>query len=590
VFNALWFNAQELNGSGQLQRVILLESAVAAGVSAVQGDLYRRKGLAAAVSGGASDATSLTRRRSMVSSASAGAALLDTLSMFPSRSLRSESFVLTFSVLGASFSREMASAVTCGATAVMYPYSHLLGSEVSVNITTLDPNLTRTQNVGGTGATSTSADPAPPVIFRQCFSSRSCGAVAVGSPDYEQGGILQVEFGASPTIGADAECTIDPQKFLSGNASVNTAAFVAPVVNRYVELRSNPQLATASVEAKLQATRWIYAVPAEVTISTGALALQRDALLWPAAATTGAAANLPRISRATFLSGTGAASALAAHSQLDHYRGLAGTGQGGAPGAFATLGSAERLYGDGLAGADVVAPGIELAIRFEGSALCGITGEAEATVKLAIRLAADASGGASAIEAGYFTTRTMVGSAALAISIDAIRLHRQVLFESTVDSNTVATVTLWSNLYEFEPDYRTDIVAADDFEYLVEPQDFELIITDDGAAVKTFTKQPREILAYDLDLSQWFAVIIGDDIEAAACEIVSATSGAISELSIDQIVIVESNPSSPGSPAYRVKVWLSGGLDGVTYKLRATVDTEGGRRKEVDFKLKVKDA
>lgn len=38
-----------------------------------------------------------------------------------------------------------------------------------------------------------------------------------------------------------------------------------------------------------------------------------------------------------------------------------------------------------------------------------------------------------------------------------------------------------------------------------------------------------------------------------------------------------------------VKVWVSGGMDGETYKITATMTTIGGRVKEGDIKVKIKD-
>jgi hypothetical protein len=38
-----------------------------------------------------------------------------------------------------------------------------------------------------------------------------------------------------------------------------------------------------------------------------------------------------------------------------------------------------------------------------------------------------------------------------------------------------------------------------------------------------------------------------------------------------------------------VKVWTSGGTDGVTYKITATLTTVGGRTKQAEIRVKVKE-
>lgn len=84
-------------------------------------------------------------------------------------------------------------------------------------------------------------------------------------------------------------------------------------------------------------------------------------------------------------------------------------------------------------------------------------------------------------------------------------------------------------------------------------------------------KQPVEILDYDVDFSRWLA---NDTITAASAVITPAGSLAVQTLDVEPKL---------------VKVWLSGGSDGVSYKIEITVDTAGGRRGQVEFRVRVRD-
>ncbi len=147
---------------------------------------------------------------------------------------------------------------------------------------------------------------------------------------------------------------------------------------------------------------------------------------------------------------------------------------------------------------------------------------------------------------------------------------------------TVVDASLTSNPFDDEPGYRTIFVGRQSMSVVVQSQTFVISIGSDSKAMQTFTKQPGERLAYDIDLTEWFAELEGDDIEAASATVTSASTGVVSDLTIDP-------PYRIGTPCYRVKIWTEGGLNGATYQVRCTLDTEGGRRKEVDFKVKVKE-
>lgn len=87
-----------------------------------------------------------------------------------------------------------------------------------------------------------------------------------------------------------------------------------------------------------------------------------------------------------------------------------------------------------------------------------------------------------------------------------------------------------------------------------------------------FQKQPADQLDYDLDFSQW---LTDDDTLVG----VTATSNVPEELIIESVSI----------EGQSIKVWVSGGENGETYKVTATVTTTLGRIKELDFKIRVKD-
>ena len=86
-----------------------------------------------------------------------------------------------------------------------------------------------------------------------------------------------------------------------------------------------------------------------------------------------------------------------------------------------------------------------------------------------------------------------------------------------------------------------------------------------------FTKQPVEIIDYDIDYSEWLTA--GDNVQAASVEVSPV------RLTVESTFI-----NDP-----RVKIWVSGGTTGTTYKLTVTATTADGRVKQDEFKVKVKD-
>ena len=88
--------------------------------------------------------------------------------------------------------------------------------------------------------------------------------------------------------------------------------------------------------------------------------------------------------------------------------------------------------------------------------------------------------------------------------------------------------------------------------------------------IKTFEKQPSENLDYDFDFSKW--VPTGDTISSS---VVTADSG----ITLGTKVNSDTN----------VKQFISGGTDDEQYKITCKITTAGGRTKEVDIRIAVRE-
>lgn len=139
-------------------------------------------------------------------------------------------------------------------------------------------------------------------------------------------------------------------------------------------------------------------------------------------------------------------------------------------------------------------------------------------------------------------------------------------------ARAIADMVVW--MYVHEPDYRTVFIRNDA----------------STTRMQRFRKQPAEVLPYDMDFAEWLAPLIGDDIESAQVYVSGAINGDIDDLTIDRVTLLAKDIYGQQTiKASRAKVWLSGGVDGATYKITVRVDTAGGRRKEVDFQLIVRE-
>lgn len=92
--------------------------------------------------------------------------------------------------------------------------------------------------------------------------------------------------------------------------------------------------------------------------------------------------------------------------------------------------------------------------------------------------------------------------------------------------------------------------------------------------VARWQKQPGDEQDYDIDFGEWLDSI--DDTPRAVNPIEVTVPPGITLVASELVGRV-------------VKVWLSGGTDRSFYKITITMTTSGGRVKEVDFEIRVKE-
>lgn len=95
----------------------------------------------------------------------------------------------------------------------------------------------------------------------------------------------------------------------------------------------------------------------------------------------------------------------------------------------------------------------------------------------------------------------------------------------------------------------------------------------------TVQKQPADQRDYDVDFSRW--IPDGDEITTAVTTVDPAFDAALEPagLSVESVHVA--------TPI--VKVWVKGGISGKTYKITVTASTSGGRVKETEFNIRVRD-
>ena len=90
-----------------------------------------------------------------------------------------------------------------------------------------------------------------------------------------------------------------------------------------------------------------------------------------------------------------------------------------------------------------------------------------------------------------------------------------------------------------------------------------------------FNKQPADTQDYDVDYTKWLAGL-GDTAPGPTGVTVAVDKPSIT---------IQSSTLVNGI----VKVWLSGGTSGVTYKVTTTLTTSGGRIKQAEIQVTVKE-
>jgi hypothetical protein len=94
--------------------------------------------------------------------------------------------------------------------------------------------------------------------------------------------------------------------------------------------------------------------------------------------------------------------------------------------------------------------------------------------------------------------------------------------------------------------------------------------------METRQKQSADVCDFDVKFERWLPE--GDTITTA--------TAVVTEIDPDTDLVINSYSVVEG---LTVKVWTSGGENGATYTITVTAATDGGRVKETEFKVRVKD-
>lgn len=95
--------------------------------------------------------------------------------------------------------------------------------------------------------------------------------------------------------------------------------------------------------------------------------------------------------------------------------------------------------------------------------------------------------------------------------------------------------------------------------------------------LEKYTKQPGDTQDYDIDFDDYLTF----HSDTGASHAATAETGIT--LASSQLLTANGVTNS------RIKVWLSGGADGTTYKVTVTLTTTGGRVKQAEISVKVKE-
>ena len=93
-----------------------------------------------------------------------------------------------------------------------------------------------------------------------------------------------------------------------------------------------------------------------------------------------------------------------------------------------------------------------------------------------------------------------------------------------------------------------------------------------------YTKQPVEVKDYDIDYNEWLAPV-ADDLDAVHTTVECLNDPNDTSLQVDRVQFT----------ATTVKLWISGGTHGGTYKVTITVHTAADRVDQSELTFKVKE-
>lgn len=583
MLNALWLNAQELNAAGAIRRVVFLGGAGLAGASASV-ECARQKGLASSVTASADGAATSARVRTVAAFAVAGAELA--ASVYRTRAVGGTGIVFASATLGSSENKLLSAIAFATASGKLYPYDALLGSDITAGASAT-ATLTKIRALSASSSLGASVVIFPVKVNRRMFADVTAGAAALADPDVFIAHVKYVGLSANVLAKAAAAVAIDPRKNLAASVTVSTHTSVQSVqrtraivsisnlagaLSDILYLQSVQNLSAAATAGASDATavyrtRRIFAQPASAGAAVVAKASARRVLT---ASGDAGAQVLARIGRRTGLASKVDATASGFSSVKPAVR-LGGFAELTSS-AIASIRPAIRLGGAGTLHSEAIGE-VRLAEKLYGAGAAGASARADMIRYRFIQIEAEATAGAGAKV--------------------AVTRNRRIFAQANAGAKAIAL--LLTNIFDHEPDYRTLVIDAGDFTLTVDPQDFTITVTDDNNAMKTFSKQPHEVLAYDIDLAPWLAPLDGDDLET--CTVVVRKDGVVvtgpTELTVDRVLLFTPATIVAGVPgatqAYAAKVWLSKGIDGTVYQLTATFTTEGGRTKEVDFRMKIKE-
>lgn len=97
------------------------------------------------------------------------------------------------------------------------------------------------------------------------------------------------------------------------------------------------------------------------------------------------------------------------------------------------------------------------------------------------------------------------------------------------------------------------------------------------AVIGKDTKQPEEVLDWDVDFGDWMRP--GDALYQITTSVRILAGDITSPLVVDKTEITTTV----------VKVWVSGGADGARYRVEVQAETIDGRIKEAEFDITVKE-